>query len=450
MKFPAVPPSIEKLLNAKFSAGPLWLTNLLRHGALTDDQGRYLHWEDLRYKLAPAGMSSEEWWLATKLARSAASHDVSLRDKNGKKFVFCETPILKAALRHLDMNCGGELATDDFSLSRGEGKLHLVRSLAEEPFSSSLIEGAATTRQIAKKLIFENRQPRTKDERMVLNNYRAMEFVKARTQDPLSLEMLLELHRLVTQDTLPNPADAGRLRTSDDVQVVDDTDNEILHQPPLAAELPARLESVIRFANEKPADKDFVHPLLKAFILHFMLSYEHPFVDGNGRVARSLFYWSVLREGYWLMEYVSISSIIAQARIAYGKTFLYVETDGADLTYFLVYHAKILQDAIEQLKKFVVSKRAEVSAITHRISDDTFNHRQSWLLNEFVRRRLTTTTIGDYQARHGVSYLTARADLETLVAGNFLLKSKSGKTSLYRPAAHIEKRLANNPPNNTP
>jgi Fic family protein len=445
MKFPSAPPDPQTIIRAALKVDPKRFPDLLTRTEITDEEGRYLHWDELRRKSPPAGLSVEEWWAVTRMARFAAGQAIPLLDQKNKMFGFCEPPCLRAALRDLDMNAGGALATDATALSGGEGKQYLVRSLAEEPFASSFIEGAATTRQIAKEMIFEARQPRTKDERMVLNNYRAMEFVKARKSEALSLGMLLDLHRTVTEGTLDNPADAGRIRTNDDIRVVDEIDNEILYQPPLAADLPERLERLIKFANEKPAEGKWIHPLIRAFALHFMLSYEHPFVDGNGRVARALFYWAALREGYWLMEYVSISSVIAESVVTYGKTFLHVETDGADLTYFLIYHAEILQTALKRLTEFVARKRKEVAALESRLTGqnrpDTFNHRQSWLLNEFVRRRLDAVTVGEHRARHGVSYLTARSDLERLAEAGLLHKTKSGKVSIYRPVANLAKRL---------
>ncbi|HSZ74952.1 MAG TPA: Fic family protein [Rhizomicrobium sp.] len=352
---------------------------------------------------------------------------------------------MRAALRELDMNAGGALASDAAALSVEEGHIYLKRSLAEEPFASSFIEGAATTRQIAKKLIFEGRAPRTKDERMVLNNFHAMEFVKAHRNDELTIPMLLELHKIITEDTLDSPEDSGRIRTTDDVRVVDETSGDILHQPPSAAAMEERLKKLLDFANSPPSHNNWLHPLVKAFVLHFMLAYEHPFVDGNGRVARALFYWAALRAGYWLIEYVSISSIIAEAKIVYGKTFLYVETDENDLTYFLVYHADILRKALERLIVFADKKRKEVIAFEKRLSErrrpDGFNHRQSWLLNEFARNRLAQTTIAEHEKLYNVSYLTARADLENLVKQKLLRKTKDGRTSIYAPMKDFMERL---------
>lgn len=444
MKFPAKPPNYSKILYDVQQANRKRYDDLHARARIVDENGHYLSWDELRFRQPLIGFTSEEWWAATRSARYSAGQAVPLTDKNGTNFGFCEPPSLKAALRILDMNAGGELATGATTLSAAEGKLYLQSSLAEEPFASSFIEGAATTRQIAKMLISEGRSPRTKDERMVLNNYRAMEFVKAHKDESLTLAMLLELHQLVTEETLDDPRDAGRLRTADDIQVVD-AYGEILHQPPLATDLPERLDSLMRFANEKQLEKDWVHPLVKAFILHFMLSYEHPFVDGNGRVARALFYWASLREDYWLMEYASISSVIAEKKTAYGKAFLHVETDGTDLTYFLIYHAEILQTAIKRITEFAARKREEVAALESRLADkhwpDAFNHRQSWLLNEFARSRLLKITVGEHQERNGVSYLTARTDLETLLEAGILQKTKSGKTSIYRPVRDLIKRL---------
>jgi Fic family protein len=188
-----------------------------------------------------------------------------------------------------------------------------------------------------------------------------------------------------------------------------------------------------------------MHPLLKAVALHFMLAYEHPFVDGNGRVARALFYWYALKQGYWLLEYVSISSVIAEAKIDYGRSFLFVESDDADLTYFLCNQTAVLKTALQRLHHYVERKKQEVQALEERLSDrsrpDALNHRQSWVLNEFVRGRINRITIAEHVQRHSVSYLTARTDLERLVGAGFLRKTKSAQTSLYRPVNNLVEKL---------
>ncbi len=445
MRLPAHPPDSASLLKALIERKPEYLVAIGARAGVVDEKGRYLHWDKFRFRKPSSGLTAAEAWTLTRVARLVSSQSLPFADGRGRRFTLCEPPALKLVLRELDMNAGGALASDATALSSGEGRLYLTRSLAEEPFASSFIEGAATTRQIAKKLIYGGRAPRTKDERMVLNNYHAMEFVKSHRGDALTVPMLLELHRIVTEGTLASAHDAGRVRTSDDIRVVDESNGEILHQPPVASELAGRLHQLLKFANDPLGKSDWVHPLVKAFVLHFMLAYEHPFVDGNGRVARALFYWAALREGYWLIEYVSISSVIAEAKIAYGRAFLHVETDANDLTYFLIYHADVLAMAVQRLTAFVAKKRDEVAAFEKRLADrrrpGAFNHRQSWLLNELARQRMAGITILDHEKTHGVTYLTARSDLEGLLKQRLLKKTKNGRTSVYTPARDLIDRL---------
>lgn len=412
---------------------------------MVDDKGRYLHWDELRFKVPPEGLSLEDWWLKTRFARKAAAQSLPIVDVAGRQFTFCEPPSLKLDLHNLDLNAGGALGSQKVSLSTSDGTRYLARSLAEEPFASSFIEGAATTRQIAKKLIFENRVPRSKDETMVLNNYNALQFVKEHKDDPLSLEFILELHRIVTQKTLDDEEDSGRFRDNDEVQVVDDTSGEVLHQPPPAKSLRARMRAFVAFANEQVGEDRWMHPLLRAFAIHFFLSYEHPFVDGNGRVARALFYWYALKCNYWLVEYVSISSVIAESKISYGRSFLHVETDQSDLTYFLLYNSRTLTRSMDRLHEYVERKRAEVARIEQRISDrarpDSFNHRQASLMSDMVKGFVSKITIPEYEENHGVSYMTSRNDLEALVAMSLLKKERVGRNSIYRPIENLANQL---------
>lgn len=444
MRFPALPPDDPAALRSVLD-DPHKQSRLQEILRSVDCKGRYLHWDELRRRTPPEGFTAEEWWAGVRLSRNLIRQNLPLRDVSGAAFGFSEPPPLRAMLRNLDVNAGGVLQAPASGLSVAEGRAHLSGSLAEEPFASSLLEGAATTRQIAKQMIFEGRPPRTVDERMVLNNHKAMEYVRDQKGEALSLDLLLELHRVVTAGTLEREVDAGRLRGNDEVRVVDDSTGEILFQPPAHHLLPDRLQRLIAFTNTAGEADDWMHPLLKAFTLHFMLAYEHPFVDGNGRLARALFYWQALRSGYWLLEYVSISTVIRRAALRYGQSYLFVETDNADLTYFLFDQARTLQTAIASLQAFVTRRKSEVDELERRLArlhlTGTLNHRQLALLNGFVRDADLVATIEGHQTRHGVSYLTARADLERLTAAGLALKRKRGVTSIYTAAADLHARL---------
>jgi len=89
-------------------------------------------------------------------------------------------------------------------------------------------------------------------------------------------------------------------------------------------------------------------------------AYDHPFEDGNGRTARALFYWSMLRHGYRLTEFLSISSLLNRAPGRYGRAFLYTETDGLDAAYFVLNQLRIILRAIDELHAYLARKVREV------------------------------------------------------------------------------------------
>ena len=129
---------------------------------------------------------------------------------------------------------------------------------------------------------------------------------------------------------------------------MDPAHSRVLHEPPPAASLPQRLERLCAFANAIDGEP-FVHPVIRAILLHYMVGYDHPFVDGNGRTARALFYWSLARSGYWRMEYVSISRLLRQAPAQYSRAYLHSEADDNDTTYFILHQLSIIKRAIEAL-----------------------------------------------------------------------------------------------------
>ena len=164
--------------------------------------------------------------------------------------------------------------------------------------------------------------PMSRDERMILNNYKAMERIREMRERPLTRDGLLELHHILTDGTLEDPAHAGQIQKPGEprVQVIDHRINRAVHDPPPADQLPERLERLVEFANgDDICDGQYIHPVLRSILLHFQLAYDHPFHDGNGRTARALFYWSMLRQGYWLTEYLTISAILKQAPARYAR-----------------------------------------------------------------------------------------------------------------------------------
>ena len=436
-RLPRRPPPLQELLDR---CGGLQDTlSLLSLLASSEDGDRYLHWDELRHRPTPEGLTHEQWWLAEKLSRKLTP--LPLLTSEGQAFGFSQPPVLLKGLHQIDMQAGINAVAPEAVTTRSTRDRYLLSSLMEEAITSSQMEGAATTRDVAKAMIRSRRPPRDRSERMILNNFLTMQRIRELRKQPLTPQLVLDLHRLVTEGTLDDPADAGRLRPPGKEVVVDDLYGTVFHVPPPANELPQRLEELCRFANgETP--KVFIHPVVRAIALHFWLAYDHPFSDGNGRTARALFYWAMLQQGYWLFEFISISSVINKARGQYERSFLLSESDDNDLTYFLLAQVKVILQAIGSLHAYLERKAGEVGALQQRLEGmEGFNHRQLALLRHALRHAGYRYTVLSHQNSHGVSHQTARSDLQKLSARGLLIAGKDGRREIFRVPEDLAARL---------
>lgn len=437
MRIPMSPPDPAEILGrmAQAEDGAKKLLEVFTSGLDPAPHGRYRHWDVQRHLPPPNGMTSEEWWLGIKVARRQLYRQLPLRDKNGAQFRFAVVDPGLRMLQFIDQQAGGAVRGSELVTDSHTRDTYIIKSLMEEAITSSQLEGASTTREVAKDMLQRGHKPRDRSEQMIYNNYQAMLFIRSVAAAPLTPKLIFELHRILTQDTLDDPTAAGRLRRADEViQVVDDQ-GTLLHSPPLASELEERLSALCRFANDRTGEP-FVHAVVRAIVLHFGLAYDHPFVDGNGRTARALFYWAMSAQGYWLCESISISRIIKRAPSKYARAFLYTETDEGDTTYFILNQLRVTVRAIKELHAYLEQKAREIRATRAFIQQSAYinaalNHRQLAVLNHAMRNPGFIYGIVSHQRSHNVSYQTARTDLLELAEHGLLERGKSGKAFVF-------------------
>ena len=440
MKMPEKPPGMRDILTQTTDQEKI--RRIMGLGYDLPIPHKYLHWDKLRHLKPPEGFSHDEWWAALKLRRQVQAKLVPLRDSRGNPFVYSTVDPVGEILQKIDQGAGGLIRMPDQVANPDTKDQYYVDSLIREAITSSQLEGAATTRTVAKEMIRTGRPPRDKSEQMILNNFFTMRRISALKDKPLSTELVLEIHRIITEKTLDQDSATGRVRLPNEQIVVGDMYGEVFHDPPLAEQLSERMDLMCNFANEKIPDA-FVHPVLRSIILHFWLAYDHPFVDGNGRVARALFYWSMLRHGYWLFEFISISQILLRAPAKYGRAFLYTETDDNDLTYFILHQLDVIRRAIDGLHDYVARKTAALQAAERRLRGITvLNPRQQALVGHALRHPQQRYTFRSHQMSHNVAYQTARTDLLDLENRGLLTGRKVGKTWHFTPAPDLEERLS--------
>lgn len=443
MKRPREAPPARELL-ARLELDPARLSHVLSIGrpkATVD--GQYLHWDQLRHRKPPRDLTHEEWWGRIRLARGTLSKSLPLRDVSGKRFTLATPDLLQRALHKADRDLSGRVPIPSQLTTEGIRDRYQMSALIEEAITSSQLEGAATTRRVAKEMLRSGREPRSPDERMIHNNFLAMEAVREAGTRPMTPDLVRSIHSIVTDQTLDDPTACGRLRTaaeSGDAWGVYSPDGELLHTPPPADQLQQRLEDFCAFANDD-SDANFIHPIARSILLHFWIGYDHPFVDGNGRTARALFYWSMIRHGYWLAEFLSVSNILHKAPVRYSMSYLYSETDDNDATYFVLYQMEVLRKAIDALLAYVTRKSGDIRKAQDLIRQSPLNHRQVALLSHALCNQGATYTATQHGNSHRVTRQTARSDLKELATLGLLQDSLHGRTLTFSVPGDLEKRL---------
>lgn len=447
MKTPVPPPApLSDMWKILIERGtePQRLLQVLTTPGLADDP-EYHEWEWFFRHEPPAGFTREEWWYAVRSARASNARALPLALKDGAPLTFTLPDSFLRLNDWITSRACGRIEVPEPVANPTTRNRYLVSSLIEEAMTSSRLEGAATSRVDAKRMLRERREPTDRSEQMILNNFLAMQKIVELKDEPLTPELIMRIHHRVTSKTLDDPSEAGRIQRPGEprVRVVGDLgENQILHLPPSADELPARMEALCAFANATDAEAGtYVPPLVRAIALHFMMRYDHYFVDGNGRTARAVFYWSMLNQGFFLAEFLSISRLLLHAPAQYSRSFLHTEQDEGDLTYFLLAQARIIQKAIVDLDAYLERKTLELKSVGAKLRKSGLNHRQIALLEVFARDPGATTTVQEHQRTHGVSLQTARNDLNGLEERGFIDFAKRGKTFVWFPDDDLAERI---------
>ncbi|MDP1836096.1 MAG: Fic family protein [Chlamydiales bacterium] len=401
----------------------------------------YYYWDKIRVQPLTAELDRADVWAFIRLRRQMNSAPTPIQDINGHVFTFWLPDDIQKKLHLIDQSTGGNLALWDPGNDKRASAKYIVSSLMEEAITSSQIEGAVATIKEAKKMLLEKRKPRNKSEQMIYNNFVTMQSIKDACKKKLDMKMLMDLHVSITKGTLESVEDEGRLRNDDDNVSVVTTYGELLFSPPKSAEIPNRLEALFDFANDGD-DKPFIHPVIKAIMLHFWMAYIHPFTDGNGRMARTLFYWYMLRHGYWLFEYTSISKTILKRTTKYANAYLYSEHDDNDLTYFIHFHIDVIMGAVEDLKKHIQAEREKNHQLHLEIAEHPdLNIRQTRIIQHIMSHPHDILTIKIHQNLNKIAYQTARTDLFQLEEKKLLKLVKKGKVFYFVPADDLWERI---------
>lgn len=403
-----------------------------------DERGRYLPFDEYRHRI-PKGINVDVAWHLTKKARLPLRKYFLAIDTVISLCSYFSTAVIEKTKTIVDQSTTtAALEWANRKVGEDQNISYMLEDLfEEEAISSSQLEGAATTTLIAKDMLKRSREPRSMDERMILGNFNMMRLMWDKQSSHLTTGLIKELHAIGVAGIDDEKYMPGFFRLTDNV-VVEDRDGNIVHQPPPAEGLEERLQSLCDWMNTDHDDiesQNYIHPLIKAICIHFTIGYEHPFNDGNGRVARALFYWFMFKKDYGAFRYISISNLLKEAATQYGKSYLYTETDEMDMTYFIDFQCSVIMRAVSAFKAHCQKSVENIAA---------FN---TWLFNSGIYAKLsekqkvvfqvaksspnTIFTARYIEEKLNCSYNTAATVLNGLVELNLFDKLKDGKEWIY-------------------
>lgn len=403
--------------------------------SINDINEKYLYWSEVKYRSAGTGLTAEELWHEAK--RRRLMKDVVAWPEFNIHFS------LNNNIQHLcqkfDMYFGGRWEGMELLAENTHNQWHYIDSTAmEEAISSSQMEGASTTRQVAKDMLRKKLEPLDRSQKMIYNNYQTIRFIVENRERPLTKDLLLEVHSLITADTLDDNSMSGRMRENDDIVVGNGVTGEVVHRPPSHTLLDKFVDELCTFFNATESST-FIHPIIRALIVHFLIAYYHPFVDGNGRTARALFYWYMLKANYEMAQYLSISRIIYKSKSKYEKSFLYSENDSNDIGYFLTYNLDVLSKAFDELKLYLMKKQAETRRAGRYLHIEGITARQAEIIRMYADAGDITLQAKDIAGQFGVSRVSAKNYLDGLADKGILTRIQlDGRTRGYIKSERID------------
>lgn len=390
---------------------------------------RYLNKKEIMYRI-PSEIKINDFWPMILEYRKKNGKEIPLKDQQGNNFWYCSLPY-KEKINIIDSSAKIEIVEkikSIFAQSPKVAKGYLIDALIDEAFNSSVIEGAFSTKKRTIEVVSKNIKPVNNSEQMILNNYKALEYVLENLHRMIDENVILEIYRIITYNTLKEENIVEKYR-NDSVVIWDSGTQKVIYEGPNHLEVSQMMENLVSFINSKTD----MHPIEKACIIHFYFVYIHPFFDGNGRTSRVLQYMYLLQQGYDFFKFFSISTIIRDQKMKYYKALKDVEVYNSDLTYFIDFNTKMIIDSIvtvidrlgkELGKNFIISDLEKKGVY--------LSERVKKCLYFFIRTEKNHISIDDYKKKYKVSYETARQDLNKLESAGIFQKIKTGKKYIYK------------------
>ncbi|MBU4267897.1 MAG: Fic family protein [Acidobacteria bacterium] len=296
---------------------------------------------------------------------------------------------------------------------------------------STKIEGNKLTLKQVTKVLTGNlkgfKQERNIKEVLNYSKVRSLLFEKADKGNILTGPLILEAHRLLEKSIVEGTL-KGHFRDGQNV-IRDSRTGSIVYLPPEYQEVPSLMKSLIAFIIDSRLKS--ISPLILAPIFHYRFVTIHPFLDGNGRMARLFTNFISYSSGYNVSKYAALEkqhekdmgTYYRALRTLQGNNFYDIPKD-INITSWLEYWLSCMKETYKEALKRVGNIES---------SFDTFDpalNRLSRALGLFKRHK--TLNAAQYQTLMGLGRTQAVSDLNELVKKGQIKKIGGGRSTVYK------------------
>ena len=194
---------------------------------------------------------------------------------------------------------------------------------------------------------------RDRDIQEVINYRKAIEFIaelRIKNEELRITEKTIRKLHEITVNKILSDDKSGKYRKTQ-VVIKNNQTGQVSFRPPEANLVLSQIQDLLAFISAK--QNQDIHPVLKSGIVHYELVRIHPFVDGNGRVARALSTLILFLEGYDIRKFFSLEEYFDSDANRYYESLQSVEKNNGDLTVWLEYFTQGLAIELSKIKEKV-------------------------------------------------------------------------------------------------
>jgi len=395
------------------------------HRLLREANEHYAYEEEFdRRTRALTASAREAAWTVLDFSRRLGAHTIKSDALDSRWFT--PTPDILRWLHEIDVLASGRLVT---ALGQLGDEQHRFAShaLMDEAIAACLAPDEQTQFRDVRSLLRHGIEPRTRTERLVTNFYRTMLQVPAIAAEPLTMDTIIRVQRMLASGLSESEEESAAFRQRNIPRraTVDRWPGS--YTPPLAREIRSRMDKLV---DESDTERPWVHPLIRGPMLYFSILSIRPFELSEIGLARAVFQIYMHRAGYPALQLMPISQVLLHRYRDYGR--LWPAENRGDLTGFVTWALESIWDALDALRKNVDIRVAENERLREQLRfDPKLNHRQRTILGRAIRLPGATFFIDYHRRSYGIAYSTARADLIGLVDRGYLRVRREGHAFVF-------------------